>query len=289
MAIPNDTSSNPVCHTPEEEGERCVVCYDRVCPECGVSFSENQWFCSACGALWGALKQASPTKKTFVPSLIPDSQNVSLALSFCFLLAVVYFISAFPVWFVARLEFLSVAGLDRSAILEGYEYWRLVTANLFHVDLAHLGLNLFSLFVFGRLLELQIGRGMLFGWMMISIVGCDIASLLFLVPNSVGASGIAYGLQTAFIVLTGKTLIVNRLQGIRKTLQSLLGYLLIIVLVNVVYTEHINIYGHFGGALAGGLCALIYPVSRPPDRKDYYGMIALFGAWLGGLILLLAG
>jgi rhomboid family GlyGly-CTERM serine protease len=88
---------------------------------------------------------------------------------------------------------------DRAAILDGGEYWRLVTAHLVHYDLPHLAWNLAGLalvaWLFAREFDLR-------GWIAIlaaSTIAVDLGFLL-LEPNLdwyVGFSGVLHGLMAA--------------------------------------------------------------------------------------------
>lgn len=273
MSFP-PSPSLPACpHADTDMLFHCALCQAPICTHCAVPIDEGIEICAPCVAQLGTMSSLQNTHGAFPV----------FTMAFCGLLAMLYFVSTLPSGIEVNYGVLALANLDVGAITQGHEYWRLITANLFHANLMHLAFNAFSLLIFGSLLEKQIGWPMLLLWMVISLIGCDMASILFDVPRSIGASGIAYGLQTGFISFHGKQLIVNRLQETGKTLQSLFGYLLIMLAINAISTDQINIYGHLGGALAGFLCALVYPIRDSERSHPYIRTVMLLIAALAGL------
>lgn len=283
--MPFSSSRITACHDPERAKDACVLCQKPVCSACAVAVTDGSFLCAACAAPYAA-SSSSETEAEESPlsgSILRFNQAPAITL-FCIVLVAAYFL---PVLLNIREGFLISASLDVQAVVEKHQYWRLVTAHLAHANLSHLGLNVLSLLIFGHLVETRIKRPMLWGWILLSAIGCDIASVLFHVPRSVGASGIAYGLQTAFVVLTGKTLMVNNLQAPSRIWRSLAGYVLIILVINLTYTQQINIYGHLGGAIAGMLGAAVYPVSRPLLQKDRIILLLLIAAAIAALTLII--
>lgn len=262
------------------------MCGTQICTQCSVPISSTQSICQACVNKLhsGSTKNHGIEPIEFEHHPLEHILHTPFTLLFCLALTGLYLISAAPHWVKANFTALAITNLDIGAVTQQQQLWRLLTANLFHVNLAHLGSNVFSILIFGHLLEAQVGWRVVLLWSLLSMLACDVASIMFDVNHSVGASGIAYGLQTAFLVLAGKALIVNKVQSPVKTLQSLVGYLILIVAINLMSPAYLNIYGHFGGALAGLLGALMYPVSRPFSRRDCIAP----GALLVAEIMLLA-
>ena len=88
---------------------------------------------------------------------------------------------------------------DRAAILAGGEYWRLVTAHLFHHDLTHLAWNLAGLALVAWLFASEFDPR---GWIAILIASTVAVDLGFLVFEPqlawyVGFSGVLHGLMAA--------------------------------------------------------------------------------------------
>ena len=87
-------------------------------------------------------------------------------------------------------------------IIEGGEYWRLLTSTFLHAHALHLLLNMGILFLLGSLLEGVYGKSRFLFLYLISAIVSSIASLLF-VQNAlgVGASGAVFGLIGVAVVL----------------------------------------------------------------------------------------
>ncbi len=141
-------------------------------------------------------------------------------------------------------------GLFGPSVAEG-EWYRLVTSGFLHVNLIHIGFNMFLLFMLGRLIEPALGTPRFLLLYFASLLGGSLGALL-LDPNAltVGASGAVFGLFGAGFILA-------RFRGM-NTLASELGLLIVI---NLVFTfaspRNISAGGHLGGLAAGLICALV--------------------------------
>ena len=89
-------------------------------------------------------------------------------------------------------------------VLAGKQYYRLVTSAFLHADLNHLLMNMISLFLFGRILEDQVGPWQFLLIYFASIVAGSLLSL-WLHRNheyrAYGASGGVCGVVFSFIAL----------------------------------------------------------------------------------------
>lgn len=251
-------------HQPGETQDQCFRCSSPVCQQCSLKLEPQGRLCFTCARkLVDQQQQQESPRSLFVE--LPESK---LTLGVAGLLVVLYLLSALPTLSAANLQVLKLVDLNIPDIIFRHQLWRLITANLFHADLSHIGSNLVGLILFGHLLEQRIGPKTLLVWMFAFLLGSNIVSMVFLTGRSIGFSGVDFGLQAAFVFLTGKIMIVHRLQEFGLTLKSLGGYFVLIVLINLFAGPHINFYGHLGGAGAGILCALIYPVAHPMEKSD---------------------
>jgi membrane associated rhomboid family serine protease len=153
------------------------------------------------------------------------------------------------------------------------EWYRLITAGFLHAGLLHILFNMVALYFIGVLLEPGIGTPRFLAVYFVSLLGGSFGALL-LSPNSftVGASGAIFGIMAA-------AFIVARHRGIEQ-LAGQIGFFIIINLVFTLgYAGHISAGGHFGGLIAGGLCALLIVYSerraRRPVELEVIGMAAL--------------
>ena len=131
-----------------------------------------------------------------------------------------------------------------SAISHNHEYWRLVSSGFLHDGLAHIFINMLSLYFVGRVLEPAIGSRNFAVIYFVSLLAGSFGALLFQPQTAtVGASGAIFG-------IFGALLVVARARGI-PIWQSGLGFVLVINLLLSVSFRDISIGGHLGGLIAG--------------------------------------
>jgi len=140
-------------------------------------------------------------------------------------------------------------GLTPAGVEHG-EWWRLITAAFMHYGPLHLGMNMFSLFFVGSILEQVVGPWrFLVLYFVAGLAGS--AGALLVTPNSptAGASGAIFGVLGALLVLERRG---NIATG---------GQVLGLIVLNLVFTfaiPGISIGGHIGGLIAGILLMLAY-------------------------------
>jgi len=139
------------------------------------------------------------------------------------------------------------------------EPWRMITYAFVHGGLAHIGLNMLSLFLFGPLLERSLGRIRYVALYLVSALGGAVAVLLLSPGGSVvGASGAIFG-------LLGAVFIIQRRMG-GNTSQ-----LLVIIVLNLAIGffpgTNISWQGHLGGLVAGAAVAFVYLRTRNRSQR----------------------
>jgi membrane associated rhomboid family serine protease len=129
------------------------------------------------------------------------------------------------------------------------EWYRALTYGFLHSGLFHLAINMFVLYILGRMLEPAIGTGRFVAIYVISILGGALG-VAVLDPHeiTVGASGGIFGLMAAAFLIA-------RQRGLDE-LASQIGFLVVLNLVITFSVPNISIGGHVGGLAAGGLAAL---------------------------------
>jgi membrane associated rhomboid family serine protease len=131
------------------------------------------------------------------------------------------------------------------AIVHQHQYWRLITAGFLHDGIAHIFINMLSLYFIGPVLEPAIGRLNFLAVYVASLLAGSFGALLFQPQGfTVGASGAIFGVFGALIV-------VARARGI-SIWQSGLGAVLVLNLLFSFSFRGISVGGHLGG-LVGGL------------------------------------
>ncbi|WP_341953321.1 rhomboid family intramembrane serine protease [Salinibacterium sp. TMP30] len=162
--------------------------------------------------------------------------------------------------------------------LTASEPWRMITSAFLHSpsSIFHVGFNMFTLFIFGRVLEIPLGRARFIALYLVSALGGSVAVLL-IAPGSVvlGASGAIFGVVAAFFVIQRRMGINNR-------------GLLIIVVINLVagFIPGLNIswQAHVGGLVTGALLAFVF--LRQRNKASVIPEVAFVALVVAGLIAL---
>jgi membrane associated rhomboid family serine protease len=130
------------------------------------------------------------------------------------------------------------------------EWWRLLTAGFLHGGLPHLLLNMYALFILGRMLEPALGHVRFAALYFASLLAGSFGAVL-LSPETpvVGASTAIFGLFGAAIVMA-------RNRGIDLMASGLLPVLIINLAITFFPGFNISIGGHLGG-LIGGVLATV--------------------------------
>ena len=149
--------------------------------------------------------------------------------------------------------------------------WQMITAAFLHGSWLHLIFNMYTLYIFGQVLEPMLGRARFLILYLIAAFGGSVAVLLFSEPAStvVGASGAIYGLMGAYFVL---------LRAIGERSGQLVG----LIAINLVFSflnPGISWQAHIGGLLVGGAVAGIYAATRKAAQKNLQ---------IAGLVMLVA-
>ncbi|MCD2440845.1 rhomboid family intramembrane serine protease [Agromyces sp. SYSU K20354] len=142
------------------------------------------------------------------------------------------------------------------------EPWRMLTSVFVHSTglIFHVLLNMYTLWIFGQLLEGLLGRWRFLALYLISGLGGSIGVLWLSDPRVgvVGASGAIFGLMGAFLVIQ------RRLGGQTTQLFVLLGINLVIGFIpgfNVAWQAHL------GGLVVGALLGFIFVETRQRSRQ----------------------
>jgi len=144
--------------------------------------------------------------------------------------------------------------------LTASEPWRMITSAFMHSpsSILHILFNMFSLFIFGPIIENLVGRGRFITLYLLAALGGSVGVLL-LSPGSVvvGASGAIFGLLGAFFVIQ------RRLGG--NSIQ-----LLVVVGLNLVLgfiVPGVAWQAHLGGLIVGAGVAAIYTATRRRQQR----------------------
>ncbi len=151
------------------------------------------------------------------------------------------------------------------------EPWRMITAGFAHSEsnFLHVALNMYSLYIFGSLLEPMLGRlRFLLVWL-ISIFGGSVAVMYLNTPDTwvIGASSGVFGLMAAYFVV---------LRAVGDRSRGLVG----LIAINLAFgflMPGVSWQAHLGGLLAGGAMTAVFTTSRSSKQAQLLGgvMVAL--------------
>jgi membrane associated rhomboid family serine protease len=134
-------------------------------------------------------------------------------------------------------------------VVDGPDWYRLVTAGFVHFGIIHVAFNMYLLYQLGNMLEPAIGRVRFLLAYMASLLGGSAASLL------IDGAGVAGGASGAVFGLMGVAAVGYWLRGVNP-LSTQIGSLLMMNLFITFVFPGISIGGHIGGLVAGAVCGL---------------------------------
>jgi membrane associated rhomboid family serine protease len=149
-------------------------------------------------------------------------------------------------------------------LVDGGQWWRLLTAAFLHIGPVHLVLNMLALLVFGSELERQLGRWRYLALYLLSALGGATAIQLLGEPGGAvaGASTAIYGLLGGLGVL----MLVRR-QDVRGLLT------LLAINVFISFLPGVSLLGHLGGLVIGALTAGILMLTRRRPGLQIAGLV----------------
>lgn len=164
-----------------------------------------------------------------------------------------------------------IRGMDASV---GFEPWQLVTSAFMHDpdNLAHIGLNMFALYMFGRGVEQGLGSRRFLALYGASVIAGSLCQLAVVSANveqgivpTVGASGGVFGILLAFAVMYPRQkLIVFPIFFPLPAWLVVTAYAIIELVSGVLGTQQgVAHFAHVGGMIGAAIVLLTLPKSRP--------------------------
>lgn len=153
-------------------------------------------------------------------------------------------------------------GLLYGPLIADGELWRVITPGFLHLGLLHIAMNMYLLYVLGRMIEPELGGPQMLAVYITSLIAGSLGALL-LEPNtpSAGASGAIFGLM-------GMALVIARSRQIKEAVQQI-GILVVINLVITFGYSGISKGAHLGGLIGGAICGLI--LFELGERRGWLG------------------
>jgi membrane associated rhomboid family serine protease len=159
------------------------------------------------------------------------------------------------------------------------EWWRLLTSGFLHYGLVHLGLNMFSLWIIGRQVELLLGRLRFATVYFMSLLGGGVSVFLFGGADQqvAGASGAVYG------VMGGLAIAAFRL---KINPGPVLGLIMLNVALSVA-VPGISLLGHLGGLVVGALvtAGMVYPQAQQRRAWQFSTVVVLLAALVALIVV----
>jgi membrane associated rhomboid family serine protease len=169
---------------------------------------------------------------------------------------------------------LQEGSLFPAAVLQGGEWWRIITGGFLHGGLLHIAVNMISLWSLGRFVEYAVGSVRMLIIYMVSLVASGLGVVFLSAPfvPTVGASGAIFGLFGALFAVGLK---------LGKPGMELVKANTGILVLNLIITfavPSISWQAHLAGLFAGFLLTLA--IYYPPRRVAPVVVDAATGAEL---------
>lgn len=161
---------------------------------------------------------------------------------------------------------LGIGAKDPVALAKG-EYWRLLTPMFIHIGVLHFGVNSYMLYVVGYQLERILGGAWYLAVYLAAGVAGNIASAVFSVNLSAGASGAIFGLLGAGFFL--ERTIGKRMMEVTGRRPQNRAYAMTVV-INLAFgflVPFIDNSAHLGGLITGTLMTLAMINIRPNNLQ----------------------
>jgi membrane associated rhomboid family serine protease len=279
---PSGPASVPTCyrHPERETYIRCQRCDRPICPDCqrqaAVGFQ-----CVEC-VREGA--RSTPAARTRFGGVVRGEgalvTKVLIGLNLLvFLLTVVIGRSVEQQLSLVGNRFFFADAVGESFGVAGGAYWRLLTSAFLHVEIWHLAINMFSLWVLGPPLERLLGRLRFSGLYLVAALAGSAVAYAFTSPLTpiLGASGAVFGLFGATVMMARR---------MRADMSWFLGILLMNVVLNVVFRHFLSWQGHLGGFVAGLVLGAVIAYA-PRERRDLVQGLGFAGVLLASIALIL--
>ena len=259
--------SAPACyrHPDRETYIRCARCERHICPDC-MTAAPVGFQCPECVSE-GARTVRQPT--TVLGGQVRERGD-DLVTKILIGLNVGIWLIGMVAGFqdiAARFALFQLAFFDAEPVgVSDGEWYRLLTAAFVHQEIWHLGLNMYALWILGRMLEPVLGRWRFVTLYVLSALGGSAASLLAPDVISYGASGAVFGLMGALFVV---------LRRFGRDVTAVL----VILAINVVFgfvVPGIDWRAHFGGLITGALLAFAF-AHAPRAHRTLVSVAACIG------------
>ncbi|RSM84486.1 rhomboid family intramembrane serine protease [Kibdelosporangium aridum] len=278
--------ADEVCvrHPDRPTGLRCVRCERPSCPECLREASVG-YQCVDC------VNEGRRTQRRAVTVAGAELNTKPIVMPILLLLNVAVFaLTAAQAQSITNNQFSYPfeLGVLYPPAVAGGEWWRLITNGFLHYGVIHLVVNMVSLYIVGRDLEMLFGRVRFLALYLVALLGGSVMVFLFDPETAsqtstgrvvvdygftAGASGAIFGLMGALAVAVFR---------LKLPIAPALG----IIALNLVFTftiANISIFGHIGGLITGAAVALgfLYPPAKIRTKVQVATLVAALVVLVG--------
>jgi membrane associated rhomboid family serine protease len=261
-----------------------------VCRNCGALIGAGETSCHVCGSPLVAAKAALPAHQHYAMNYARAVLSRPYVFTIVFLMANVFIFllmwgasgtQTSVLWSAFPEEVLLAYGAKTNYwIHHGHQYWRFVTPIFIHVNLIHLLVNMYALWVIGPWVEKLYGSAkFVVFWVATGIAGV-VASYLTYFPGShpgligrfliktsdgpsVGASGAVFGLIGVLFVF-GLKYRRELPEGFKRAFGTgMLPVILLNIGIGFAASGFIDNAAHMGGLLSGAVFAAFVSYKRP--------------------------
>lgn len=232
----------------------CSTCGRPICVECSRDAAVGQK-CPDCAAPEGRHKVITATSMRTMARRTAPITYALIAIN-----ALLFFIGQIDPDLRVRIF---QEGAQQHTVVANGEWWRLFSAMFLHLDLVHVGFNMWALFVFGPAVERRFGSVSFAAlYLACGLGGGALYHLVGRPEAAIGASGAIFGLFGALLAATYRQRHTPAGRAVFTQLVLLLGLNLVLPLVvpNVAWEAHV------GGLVAGVAIAAAWdhlPVQGP--------------------------
>lgn len=269
-----------------------------MCRSCGSIIGAGQTECAVCGASTSASTSNRPSNQ---PRTVADRETMRFARAvltrpykFTIILLVINVFVFLVTWQTSGIPLSMVTPLPNEVLLAfgaklnyliqtQHEWWRLVTPMFLHVNLLHLVINMYSLWIVGPYVERLYGSAKFVVFWVVTGVAGLVASYLTVRPGmpvgsfagflfktvdspSAGASGALFGLVGVLFVF-GIKFRHELPEGFKRAFGTgLLPMILMNLFIGYLLRGLIDNAAHLGGLLSGAMLALVVDYRRPDEK-----------------------
>lgn len=202
------------------------------------------------------------------------------------------------IWIVFLLESLQPGGTLSDAMFYAFgettpdtftthQLWRLVAACFLHANLLHIISNSIGLIWLGAIAERLYGRLRFLAIYLAAGIGGNVLTVL-VGTAGVGASGAILGLLGALLAGFWRNRDVIDVRAGRQIFSSLAAMLVLNLATGFIPGSNISWQAHLGGAVTGGILALLIPFSSPQESRASATMAGVLSVVLIVVTIVLA-